>query len=322
VPHRPGNLAAAPSVDEVRSICRTENDIVRNLRITECYHRLSVAFRDRVGLGANWCTFATWASRQAGCTIRGEDLIDHLIRPTTPRLWRAVLRAGVLDPRTAAGWIVRHVHTPFDAVENASQAVAVGNLKVFEEIGEVFAHWLADERHVPEAPLLREAFANYAEAAVTQDVDKKARLMLFGNIQCGLHEQTRLQPQIEGAMLAPLSIFPFLRPLLKDAVCHIVTHGFMTLKLPGGRRLALARELDAPVPQCFNGVDGDPLLRQFEHAGEGGEGAENWADLQQRMRYIALLFRCYHFDNSLFEPPLNDRQREAMMAGKLPRGIL
>jgi hypothetical protein len=237
-------------------------------------------------------------------------------------LWRALLRAGILDPRTAAGWIVRHVHTPFDAVENASHAVARGNLEVFEEIGEVFARWLADAMYVPEAPLLREAFANYAHAAASHDPDMRARLMLFGNVRCGLHEQTRLQPQIEGAMLAPLSIFPFLRPLLKDAVCHIVTHGFMTLKLPGGRRLALARELDAPVPECFDGVDSEPLLRQFERAGEGGEGAENWADLQQRMRYIARLFRCYHFDSSLFEPPFNGRQLDSIAAGKLPRGVL
>jgi hypothetical protein len=321
VPH-PASRLAAPTVDEVRSITKIDNDILRNLRITDCYHRLSAAFQERLGPGANWCTFATWASRQAGSTIRGEDLIDHLMRPTTPHFWRALLRAGILDPRTAAGWIVRHVHTPFDAVENASHAVAEGNLKVFEEIGEEFARWLADATYVPEAPLLREAFANYADAAALQDVETRARLMLFGNVRCGLHEQTRLQPQIERAMLAPLSIFPFLRPLLKDAVCHIVTHGFMTLKLPRGRRLALAREVDVPASECFEGVNSDPLLQQFEHAGEGGEGAENWADLQQRMRYIARLFRCYHFDGSLFEPPFNDRQREAIAAGKLPRGVL
>ena len=30
--------------------------------------------------GANWCTYATWASRQAGGTIRGEDLLEELGR--------------------------------------------------------------------------------------------------------------------------------------------------------------------------------------------------------------------------------------------------
>ena len=36
------------------------------------------------------------------------------------------------------------LHTPFDAVELASDAVARGNRKVFEEIGYEFARWLAD----------------------------------------------------------------------------------------------------------------------------------------------------------------------------------
>src|SRR5207237_8919662 len=34
--------------------------------------------RSANGQGANWCTYATWASRQAGRTIRGEDLLEHL----------------------------------------------------------------------------------------------------------------------------------------------------------------------------------------------------------------------------------------------------
>src|SRR4051794_24826110 len=118
----------APTVTEVREICRIENAIIRNLRITECYHRISVSFANRFGPGANWCTFATWASRQAGCTIRGEDLVTRF-GPDTPRLWRALLRHGLLDPRTVLGWTVRHVHTPFDAVERAGSAVGRGNLK-------------------------------------------------------------------------------------------------------------------------------------------------------------------------------------------------
>ena len=42
---------------------------------TRCWPRRS---RQRSGQGANWCTFATWASRQAGATIRGEDALDLL----------------------------------------------------------------------------------------------------------------------------------------------------------------------------------------------------------------------------------------------------
>jgi hypothetical protein len=326
----------APSVAEVREICRIDNALLRNLRITDCYHRLSSAFAARVGSGANWCTFATWASRQAGCTIRGEDMIGR-IGPETPRLWRALLRAGLLDPRTAAGWIVRNVHTPFDAVERASSSVAAGNLKVFEEIGEVFARSLEDSDFEPEQPLLREAFADYGQAMVESDLDKRSQLMLFGNLKCGWHEQTRLQPEIVSAMKAPLAMVndltrrfaPFLRRpverftgLLQELTCRIVTRGFMSLRLPDGARLELGRDLGRQIPACFNGIDRDPLLMQFENAGCGGEGAEDWSNLEQRMRYISRLFRCFHHEAGFLRPPFDESQRAAILAGRLPRGVL
>src|SRR5262249_19104655 len=63
-----------PSVSEVDEIAAAADPVLRNLRITLAYHDLSAALSARLGPGANWCTFATWASRQAGHTIRGEDL--------------------------------------------------------------------------------------------------------------------------------------------------------------------------------------------------------------------------------------------------------
>ena len=66
--------ASAPDVAEVDHVSAIASPVIRNLRITYCYSRLAAAVADRCGTGANWCTFATWASRQAGRTIRGEDL--------------------------------------------------------------------------------------------------------------------------------------------------------------------------------------------------------------------------------------------------------
>jgi hypothetical protein len=40
-----------------------------------------LAMTKRLGPCANWCTFATWASRQAGQTIRGEDLAQASGKP-------------------------------------------------------------------------------------------------------------------------------------------------------------------------------------------------------------------------------------------------
>src|SRR3989442_15636678 len=68
----------APSVGDIRRIVAIESPIVRNLEITYCYSRLAAACAARNGAGASWCTYATWASRQAGRTIRGEDLLEHL----------------------------------------------------------------------------------------------------------------------------------------------------------------------------------------------------------------------------------------------------
>ena len=71
-------MTDVPSVDEVRRIAAIANPVIRNLEITYCYSRLAAAFAARSGEGANWCTYATWASRQAGRTIRGEDLLEQL----------------------------------------------------------------------------------------------------------------------------------------------------------------------------------------------------------------------------------------------------
>ncbi len=104
-----------PTTDEVRRIVAIESPVVRNLEITHCHWRLSVAIAQRTGPCANWCTFAPWASRQAGRTIRGEDLIETLrtrLRRSSPAqrflhpivsLGRVLLRNGLFDPRSPLG---------------------------------------------------------------------------------------------------------------------------------------------------------------------------------------------------------------------------
>ena len=62
-----------PAPTEVDRIAALTDPVLRNLLITQSYHELSRVLADRLG-GANWCTFATWASKQAGQTIRKEDL--------------------------------------------------------------------------------------------------------------------------------------------------------------------------------------------------------------------------------------------------------
>jgi hypothetical protein len=111
---------------------------------------------------------------------------------------------------------VNAVHTPFDAFERASDAVAAGNRRVFEEIGYEFARYLSvahdaeawrsfiDSLKPGPAPdgqaLLRSAFQHYEQARVTEGEAARAQLTLLANLQIGFHEQTRLQPEIERAM--------------------------------------------------------------------------------------------------------------------------
>ena len=86
--------AQIPTITEVERIAALTDPVQRNLQITQCYHELAVVLAERSGGGANWCCFATWASKQAGQTIRKEDLGQALetVQHQGPAL--ALLLAG------------------------------------------------------------------------------------------------------------------------------------------------------------------------------------------------------------------------------------
>jgi hypothetical protein len=302
---------------EVERIVAIADPAIRNLEITHCYSLLAAAVG---GDGANWCTFATWASRQAGRTIRGEDLLDRLQRELgrdaellhpIRSLCRLLLRNGRLQ----------RLHTPLDAIERASDAVARGNLKVFAEIGLVFARWLDDGTAPAEPALLRRAFARYGST------DRE--LVVLANLEIGLHEQTRLQPEIREAMEAAVAprrrqrVFGWaLQRELTRVSRELITESLMVLTLPG-RVLALGRHLDVPLA-----VPADEELRallgRYEPVPPAVDdcGAKDWSALDQRMHYIAHLFRAYHEDGSLASPPFTPTQVERFRAGELPDGEL
>ena len=384
------DAATGADIARVAAISAMTNRTLRNLEITECYADLSDAVRARTGALANWCTFATWASRQAGSTIRGEDLIDRFERRLGRRKWlaaplqslnRVLLRRGLLQPDTRLGRIAAAIHTPLDAFERASEAVAAGNLKVFEEIGREFARYLtrvpadattdSEQFRTFTASLrpgpppdgqdyLAEAFAHYQRQRHDPDPASRAAAVLLANLQIGLHEQTRLQPQIAAAVDAPLvtaadlgarvlhALIPGSRrwpALLHRATVsvlgrialtvrrtavqitrEVVTESMMVLALPGVV-LALGRNLDAPVPAIFQGTPPAPL-RNFlqEHdpcAGANGDcGANDWCDLKQRMHYILHLFRAYGEDATLFSRPFTSEQVARFRGGVVPLGDL
>jgi hypothetical protein len=262
----------APSVDDVRRIAAIANPVIRNLEITHCYSRLAAAFAARSGEGANWCTYATWASRQAGRTVRGEDLLEHLGRRLADRrwllhpiatLWRRLLRRGLFQRETRIGRLTAELHTPFDAFERASDAVARGNLKVFEEIGLEFARYLRE--CPPDAPVepaqfqrfldrlrpgdppegqryLRQAFARYERLRLERDPKTRAELAVLANLEIGHHEQTRLQPEILEALDAAYATQKDLGPRALEALFPSAARWWPIVRRPAAAAISIVAE--------------------------------------------------------------------------------
>lgn len=326
--------APTPTVLDVERIAALPDPVLRNLQITQCYHELALVLAERTGQRANWCTFATWASRQAGQTIRKEDLqrfLDSALEDSLPDRQAAqelqavaqVLgpqRAGIslrLDEFVKMAW---KAYDPQAAFERSSAAVARGNLKVFAEIAREFARFYAEclldpaynAAHIdsfcaqlrPGDPpdgqrWLEQAFWHYYQALFEADEKTQTELLLLANLEIGYHEQTRLQPEINEALNAPV-VPPqeFARNLLKALhpeggwisevtwfilrllgrltdfdraveryvagaqrqVQAVLTETLMSIELPPHNRLRLGDDLAASFPPLLACIDNPDLL--------------------------------------------------------------
>ena len=127
----------------MRRIAAIRNPVIRNLEITHAYSLLAAAVAARSGQGANWCTFATWASRQAGRTIRGEDAIGYieqrlcigrsLLHPFQS-FGRWLLRKGLFDRESRIGRIMARLRTPFDAAAPVREDLRIAPVKPLLEV--------------------------------------------------------------------------------------------------------------------------------------------------------------------------------------------
>jgi hypothetical protein len=384
-----------PTTAEVKTIAALADPVVRNLRITQCYHELAVAVSALTGPGVNWCTVATWASKQAGQSIRKEDLaraLENLIDGSegATQAVRELATDGAQLPRgdarslVGAGAAVWQAINPASAFQRSSDAVARGNRKVFEEIGYEFARFLVlvgdrgsdevrlaafcEDLRAGEPPdgqsWLRQAFTHYHQALTAPDARVRAEILLLANLEIGYHEQTRLQPEIVAALDAPIydpvelrrrllaELFPdpaarmrlaLLRLLgradslfrARDRLAEefqrlgrlVITEHLMTLQLPHGRMLRLGQDLRADFPQPLQHAT-NPLLQALLSKVDPtpdslcGTGAQDWGRLPDRMHFIADLFRAYHLDATLFNPPFTADQVAVMKTGDLPTGRL
>jgi hypothetical protein len=275
--------AGFPSVAEIDRITAMSDLILRNLLITQSYHLLSTALARRLGTCANWCTYATWASKQAGQTIRREDLarILELQLASAPGFSRAlsdVVAAALpfgsrLDPLGMRA-IGEQTLVGAAILERASLAISRGNHMVFAEIArEVsrFLEVLGDDTAFDSARIarfteglrpgdpphgqgyLRQAFTHFYEAGFETDPKARAERILLANLEIGFHEQTRLQPEIQDALEAAMPDIGELRSHLLQA---LFPHAGVLLRL----RLRLPRVLRRmnPLDRAI-----DRLLTEF-----------------------------------------------------------
>lgn len=254
-----------PPVDEVDRIAGLRDPVLRNLRITLCYHDIAAALGACTGPGANWCAFATWASRQAGGTIRREDLAAAMERaigpsPALARVVDAAQRiaraAGARLSEAGAAEVALRALDPFAAAQRAAAAVARGNLAVFAAIAREFARFAAiclpagrpagagaldtfraglrrgDLPHGQDR--LASAFGHLYAALHAADERTRAEGLLLSNLEIGAHEQARLQPEILAALDAGFADDP--RAVAREVITQAVP-GF------GGAVVAVAAAL-------------------------------------------------------------------------------
>jgi hypothetical protein len=381
------------TVEQISQVASLNEPVLRNLQITQCYCELSAAFAKRMDGYANWCTFATWASKQAGQTIRQEDLqrtIESFLEnePTIEvplsliaKLAKQKGAQKTFDElrKTTLGIVAASI------VNHASDAISRANKKVFKEIAYQFALFMSgcfndvaflqsnmDEfckqlqtGSPPEGQdYLRKAFCNYYQALFENDADKKTELIFLANLQVGFHEQNRLQPEIAESLDSFIDV-PALKSKLfsslfsgsdfwtriqlffqrlfgktlldqtigslleniRHPVRTLLTAQFMTITLPPDNRLHLGKDLTVQYPgdlQQLTNVDLLALLKQIDPTLNSVDqsGATDWANLRERMHFIADLFRCYHESKELFEPAFSVEQVEQLKNGKLPGGKL
>ena len=105
---------------------------------------------------------------------------------------------------------------------------------------------------------------------------------------------------------------------------EVITDSFMVLSLPG-RVLALGTHLPDAYPEALaEPADADliELLARFEPIPPAPDdcGARDWSELDQRMHYIAHMFRVFHLSKELSRPPFSPEQVASFSHGVVPDG--
>ena len=357
--------------DYIQSVLEQKNLVVRNLQVTQGYYRISSALKKCVSSkNVNWTSFATHASKTAGQALRHE-LMPKILKSSMLRLGGyentfMFFKDGLgnADPQLSDDQTSRLG----EAFRQVSLLISDGNITVFDELAWPFTafinafkdDWDYDkvkldaflDEHLLPGPLseggqdyLREAFTAFYNARYETRAKAKAAYVLQGNLLVGLHEQARLQPQIEQAMAVPLELFsdapksPGERmqafkkqsPMMREVISKAFTRMMMSITLPS-RELRLGETIIAPTrvssfptdlldienPRCLE------LVRMFESSQDtlSGSGAGNWSSLRDRMSFVVDFFRSHQQYKRMWEPPFSEEQVPVIESGHFPAGPL
>ncbi|MBS2022569.1 MAG: cyclic nucleotide-binding domain-containing protein [Deltaproteobacteria bacterium] len=214
------------SLADCTDVMRTRDLVLRNFKITHSYHRLALDLMELMGpQDVNWLAFGAHASKTAGYSIRKEELPLYEVGEALARnatVGPLLRKSGSL---LAQSFVTRAVN---DVLERVSQAISDGNLRIFGDMAPVIVRFLelvrADTRYdsakmaafratlrpgpsdAEGQETLGASLDAWYQAAHERDAKKRAELVLLGNARMGLHEQIRVQPDIDEALNAPLRL--------------------------------------------------------------------------------------------------------------------
>lgn len=225
--NRDGSRAPITAAD-CEDVVRTRDLVLRNFKITHSYYRLALDLADVIGRrDVVWPAFGAHASKSAGHAIRKEEMPfvegASKILQRVPGVRRILRRGGDRVART------RLVRSAGAVLERVSDAVSDGNLRIFGDMAPAIVRFVelmrTDAANDPAAmaafcaslkpgppeidgqDVLGQALMAWYEASRESDTKRRCELVLLGNARMGLHEQVRIQPDLEQALGAALRGF-------------------------------------------------------------------------------------------------------------------
>ena len=104
------------------------------------------------------------------------------------------------------------------------------------------------------------------------------------------------------------------------------TEHLMVFSLPDGTSIRLGGPLTVAIPPSLRSGRDDlrALIERLEVCapGRASVGADDWADLGQRMHVIMHVFCGFHDRADLFSAPFTPAQVREILSGQVPAGLL